>query len=193
VPNELGRAHALTVFSPIRPGWSPVLRLVFRIGQWNLGRRKPDKPGKLEQLSFIHFARWAIISRMPYTGPPQQPDKLNYKYLFFESNFNGSFGQYIDAFSYVIPTRMTIIWGSSFGFPKPIPEERFERYIKHNEFVANHFYSAYPDATATMIGSAFRLEREHARFAARVTRDEPGAEGFADAWRRFLTRVHGDL
>jgi hypothetical protein len=193
VANELGRAHALTVFSPIRPGWTPFLRLVLRIGQWNGRRSKENKPGKLQRLSFIHYARWAIISRMPYVGPSQKPDKLNYKYLFFESNFNGSFGQYIDAFSYVIPDRMTLIWGSSFGFPRPIPEERFERYIKHNEFVANHFYSAYPDATATMIGSAFRLERRHAEFAAQVSRDRPDAREFAGAWRDFLYAVQGDL
>ena len=130
---------------------------------------------------------------MPYVGPSQKPDRLNYKYLFFESNFNGSFGQYIDAFSYVIPDRMTLIWGSSFGFPRPISRGAVRALHQAQRVRGQPFLLLYPDATATMIGSAFRLERRHAEVAARVSRDGPDAREFAGAWRDFLYAVQGDL
>ena len=36
------------------------------------------------------------------------------------------------------------IWGTSYGFPGPIPVEPFKDYIRANEYVANHYYNAYP-------------------------------------------------
>ena len=53
---------------------------------------------------------------------------------------------------------MKAIWGTSFGFPGPLPVEPFKRYIRHNEFVANHYCSAYPGATTTEIVSAARIQ-----------------------------------
>ena len=102
-------------------------------------------------LSFIHYARWAVIERFP---DGNGGERLNHSYLFFESNFNGTWDQYIDAFSEVVALRMKAIWGTSFGFPGPLPVEPFKEYIRRNEFVANHYWSAYPGATTTEIVSA---------------------------------------
>jgi hypothetical protein len=59
------------------------------------------------------------------------------------SNFNGTWDQCIDAFSEVVPARTKAIWGSSYGFPGPIPVEPFKSYIRRNEYIANHYWSAY--------------------------------------------------
>ena len=69
---------------------------------------------KLRVLSFIHYARWAVIRRFPDAGGGE---RLHSSYLLFESNFNGTWDQYIDAFSAIVPARMKAIWGTSFGFP----------------------------------------------------------------------------
>ncbi|HEV2773902.1 MAG TPA: hypothetical protein VGV57_13940 [Thermoleophilaceae bacterium] len=53
---------------------------------------------------------------------------------------------------------MTLFWGSSYGFPKPLPTGRFKRYIRRNEYEASHFYSAYPQATTTMVNAALTLD-----------------------------------
>src|SRR5579884_3477743 len=103
-----GKAQAITVLSPIKPFWSLWLRILF----W-LTRTFPSLTGPLRQLSFIHYARWNILTRIPYNGPPQKPERLNYTYLLFTSNFNGTWDQYIDAFSYTVPRQMSWIWGSS--------------------------------------------------------------------------------
>ena len=116
-----------------------------------------------------------MIRRFPDGGGGE---RLGHTYLFFESNFNGTWDQYIDAFSEVVPTRMKAIWGSSYGFPGPIPVEPFKAYIRKNEYVANHYWSAYPGATTTEIISAQRVaaaldEFRGARRASSPTRSPP--------------------
>src|SRR2546421_61919 len=65
-----------------------------------------------------------------------------------------------------MPVRMRLIWGSSFGFPGAKPVGLFKRYITHNQFEADHFYSAYPEATTTMVSSALALSQKFDAFRA---------------------------
>lgn len=178
--NVEGKATAITVISPVRWWGRPVLALVFLAG-----RRLTFTLKKLQQLSFIHYARWAVIPRFP------DGERRHYAYLFFESNFNGTWDQYIDAFSEVVPTRMKAIWGSSYGFPGPLPAEPFKAYIRRNEYVANHYWSAYPGASTTEIISAARVAQALDAFKRRSAGLPP--EAFAEAYTRFLADVQGDL
>jgi hypothetical protein len=86
---------------------------------------------------------------------------------------------------------MTFFWGSSYGFPKPLPTAPFKAYIRRHEIEASHFYSAYPEATTTMVLSALRLDEELATFKQRTADAAP--EAFAQAWDEFLSKVQGDL
>ena len=178
--NVEGRATAITVLTPVKPVGRFVLPIVFWIGR-NVTRTLK----KLQMLSFIHFARWIVIPRFP------DGEKLHYRYLFFESNFNGLWDQYIDAFSEVVPERMKGIWGTSYGFPGPIPVEPFKAYIRKNELVANHYWSAYPAATTTEIISAQRVAAALDDFQRRSAGLDP--EAFAAAYRALLTDVQRDL
>jgi len=177
--NVCGRATAITVLTPIRPGLVRLSRLGFI-----LPRKVPWMTAALRKLSFIHFARWSIIDRIGDNGPPQRPERPRYAYLFFESNFNGTWDDYIDSFSYVMPVRMRLIWGSSFGFPGAKPVGPFKRYITQNEFESDHFYSAYPEATTTMVSSALALADQFDAFRAEAAGS--GADEFGAAWRRFV-------
>jgi hypothetical protein len=183
VANVEGRATAITVLSPVRPGGRFLLAVVF----W-VGRNVTATLKKLHALSFIHYARWAVIRRFPDGG---DGERLHHTYLFFESNFNGTWDQYIDAFSEVVPSRMKAIWGTSYGFPGPIPVEPFKDYIRRNEYVANHYWSAYPGATTTEIVSAARVAAAVEELRRQAPRLEPAA--FAAAYERLLTDVQGDL
>jgi hypothetical protein len=180
VANVEGRATAITVLTPVKPTGRLLLPLVF----W-FGRHATFTLKKLQQLSFIHFARWIVIGRLP------DGEKLHYPYLFFESNFNGLWDQYIDAFSEVVPQRMKGIWGTSYGFPGPIPVEPFKRYIRSNEYVANHYWSAYPGATTTEIISSKRVAAAVADLRRRST--GMSAEQFQRAYEEMLTSLQGDL
>jgi hypothetical protein len=66
------------------------------------------------QFNFIKFVRWTVVDG--FDG-----ERLHYKYLFFESNFDGPWQHYIDAFAYVIPLDIRVTWGRGPGFPAPPP------------------------------------------------------------------------
>lgn len=184
--NVDGQAIAITVFSTIKwwgKAFLPVLFLVTRTF--------PKLTETLRRLSFIHFARWSIVRRLPYNGPPQREGRLHYSHMYFESNFNGGWEEYIDAFSHILTRGMTSFWGSSYGFPKPLPTAPFKRYIQDNETEADHYYSAYPDATSTMIQRALALDAKLAPLQRNAERMDPDA--FAAAYRAFLTDVQDCL
>ena len=181
--NVEGKATAITVLTPVRRVGPLLLPAVF----W-AARNVTSSLKKLEQLSFIHYARWALIERFP---DGREGERLRHTYLLFESNFNGTWDQYIDAFSEVVPGRMRAIWGTSFGFPGPMPVEPFKQYIRRNEYVANHYFCAYPGATTTEIVGAARVEAELQRLVERAADLDPPA--FAAAYVALLTAVQGDL
>jgi len=58
--NVEGKATAITVLTPVKREGPLVLWAVF----W-AGRHIRETLKKLEQLSFIHYARWAVIDRFP--------------------------------------------------------------------------------------------------------------------------------
>ena len=187
--NECGAARALTALTPLK-WWGPAwLRSYFavrrsfpRLGDW-LAR-------PLRRLSFIHFGRWSIIEKLP-ANRDAPLEELNYPYLLFESNFNGRWDQYIDAFSYVLGGRMDLIWGSSFGFPGPKPAQPFKAYIRRSEHDACHYYSAYPDATVSTICSALTLDEPLAELAHAAQLLDPKL--FERRYRTFLTRFQRHL
>jgi hypothetical protein len=181
--NVEGRATAITVITPYKPLGRLLLPLVF----W-VGRNVTVTLKKLQMLSFIHYARWVVVKRFPDGG---EGEKLHHPYLLFESNFNGLWDQYIDAFSEVVPRRMKGIWGTSYGFPGPIPVEPFKAYIRRNEYVANHYWSAYPGATTTEIISAERVAKAVDELKARAVVMDP--EAFKAAYFDMLTAIQRDL
>jgi hypothetical protein len=168
----LGRASALTNFNTVKPIGVPILRALFLLGTY-----VPPLTVKLRKLSFIHYARWTLVDRL-------RDEDLRHTHLFFESNFNGTWSQYIDAFSYVVPRELGAIWRWCFGFPGPVPAEDFKEVIAAHEYPASHYYSAYPEASTTMILGALEVKPrlDRLRRAAR----ELGADQFDAAWREFL-------
>ena len=183
--NVDGQAIAITVFSTVKwwgRAWLPFLF-------W-FARTFPRSRGTLAQLSFIHFARWTLVKKLPH-NPGQPPESQRYAHLFFESNFNGGWEEYIDAFSHILTRGMTYFWGSSYGFPKPLPTAPFKAYIKRNEYEASHFYSAYPEATTTMVTAALALDEKLQAFKQRTGGMDP--ERFAAEWRAFLSDVQALL
>ena len=170
--NILGRASALTSINTIKPYGVPILRALFFVGSF-----VPPFTAKLRSLSFIHFARWTIVDRLP-------GEDLKRAHLLFESNFNGTWSQYIDAFSYVVPTELGAIWRWCYGFPGPIPAGPFKADIARHEYSAAHFYAAYPEASTTMVAGALEV-RGRLDDLRRRARGMDAAE-FDEAWREFL-------
>jgi hypothetical protein len=184
--NVSGNAIALTVFSAVR-WWGRIELPVFV----EFLRRGRNSLGALKHLSFIHAARWSLFTEIPYNGPPQPQRDLHSAHLYFESNFNGGWEEYIDAFSYVLRTGMWAFWGSSFGFPGALPSGPFKEYIRTNAIDASHYYAAYPEATATMVLAALEVEPRLERLKWQATWMTPTE--FAAAWRAFLIETQPAL
>jgi hypothetical protein len=183
--NVCGKAQALTTLSPVPKCWARWLRVYFagrRLFPWLaklMGAR-------LQRLSFIHFARWTLVRELPADrGASAEP--WRYSQLLFESNFNGRWDEYIDAFAYTLGDRMSMIWGGAFGFPGPKPAEPFKRYIRAREYPAAHYYSAYPEDTATTIQSALELDARVDRFCAEAAELDPAE--FAERFDMFRTDI----
>lgn len=178
--NRAGRATGLTALTTLPRRWSPPLRAVLRVKSW-LG---PDTT--LRRLSFIHVAYWVMIDRFP-----GETRRRRYSYLLFVSNFNGSWLDYIDVFSRAVPQKMALLWGSSYGFPGPMPPRPFTEYIRDVDWPLAHYFSAYPGATATEIASALRVRQG---FAERLSRpQELDDVQLVRAWRNLLADVQRDL
>lgn len=182
--NHCGRTRAMTAFTMVRPWYRPpggafVIRAVFWFSRRSVRRKGAST---IDKLSFIHFARWGLIDHLPDVGQPLE--QLRQPLFMFESNYNGTFDQYIDSFANILTTGMRLFWGTSYGFPKPKPVTRFMSFIHANEYVAQHYYSAYPTATATMVVDALELDRKHRVFHDAAARMDP--EEFVRAFEQFL-------
>jgi hypothetical protein len=172
---------ALTTLNALR-WWSvPILRFIWFAARWPLVVRLFLGGPELERLSFIHFARWVLVRRLPSSAG----GRLRTPHLLFETNFNGGFDSYIEGFSHVLSWRLSNIWSGSPGFPGPRPVDPFKRFILRQEYPAVYYWSAYPEATTTEVTRALELRDRLRRFA-RETHDlEP--EAFAERYARFIT------
>lgn len=185
--NRLGRLFCLTLFTPIRPQWVPVLRGAFYVGKYlSLAQQH------ILQFNFIRFVRWTIVPRaLPYNGAPQQRDRLNYDYLLFESNFDGPWQHYIDAFAYCIPRDIAFCWGRGPDFPSPPPAEPLKRWIAMNSMEGGSYYCAYDQASTRMVAGALELRERFQPLLAK-SRDLP-ADAFRARYEQFLTDVQRHL
>jgi hypothetical protein len=172
--NVLGRMTALTLFTPIRPQWLLFLKTGFRLAKY-----VPLAQRHILQFTFIKFVRWSIV-RLP-------GERLHYSYLLFESNFDGPWQHYIDAFAYVIPRDIRITWGRGINFPGPPPSEPLKTWIARNSMEGGTYYCAHPDASTRMIKSALFVRERLAELKRDADRLGPGE--FKAAYDRFLTEV----
>lgn len=171
------RAQAVTIISPVRRWWALWLRLT-----WPLADRMSLVKRPLLRLSFIHFAHWSLVRRMPAGRAGAR--RLPHPYLLFQSNFDDDLYAYIDAFSLVVPGRMRAMWQGVFRFPGPRPVDRFLSFIVARTTPVQHYYCAYPEASTSMITAALRLSERHRRFALQTA--ELDDEAFAVRYAGFL-------
>ena len=186
IRNENGRVTAMTLITPIRR-WQVWFQHLLFFG-WRLF---PPASNKLRRLEFVQFGWWAILSEIPYNGPPQRRERLNNTYLLFESNFDGAWPPYIDEFGQVLRWRVNVVWWWSHGFPGSRPTGPAIEYVDANQFPVDHYYAAYPEASTKMVRAALRLDEQFDAFEAETAHLDD--EGFAAAYERFVGAVQRRL
>lgn len=153
--NVAGKSYALNVITPMTR-WHYYMKALIFIAV----RALPNLLAGLRGLSIIHFARWVLIRRKdwPNLGQGSEFD-LHYNYTLFCSNFNGTWDQYIDAFSDGIPYMLDLAWYGDYQYPHSIPIGKFKTYIHHNEFDTEYYYNATPGASQRDIKASLRVWR----------------------------------
>jgi hypothetical protein len=186
--NINGKAYAMNAITPMKTWKTPILKLLFFL----LGAIKPLQKD-LKQLSFIHFARWVVVGRnqFPQLATTQPREDLRYDYLIFFSNFNGTWNQYIDAFSAVLSRGLNLIWRWSEKFPGSRPVTEFKRYITLVQFDTDYYYNVYPRATTNDVKAALRVQDALNEFARTSQSLSPGQ--FEKEWLNFMIRIQPDL
>ncbi|HMC92195.1 MAG TPA: hypothetical protein VKI45_07000 [Allosphingosinicella sp.] len=189
--NVSGKAYAMNVVTPMRPARTWINRFLFM-----MTRALPDKLGGLIGLRFIHFARWVIIRRDQWPdfsvpGNPQHRDPLRNDYMLFCSNFNGTWDQYIDAFSDALPDGLDLLWYSSTKYPHSIPITPFKSYIRANQVDTDYYYNATPGGAQRDIKSGLKVRRALLALAEAHGSLDPA--GFAVAWRQALVSLQNEL
>jgi hypothetical protein len=184
--NVAGKAYAMNVLTPMKPWKTWINRLIFMFARTN--------PGTLQGLmglSLIHFARWVMIRREQWPDFGQGKEECINDYMLFCSNFNGTWDQYVDAFSDGIPSGLDLFWYSSTKYPKSVPITPFKNYIRHNQIDTTYYYNATPGAAQRDIKAALRVYRELLALAQVHAGNDVGA--FATAYRTAFVKVQNCL
>lgn len=186
--NINGKVYAMNVVTPMKPWKTWILRVAF----WALGAFK-SLQGDLIQLKFIQFARWVIVPAgdFPYLGGRQKRESLRYDYLFFFSNFNGTWNQYIDAFSAVLSSGLNKIWRWSEKFPGSKPVTPFKSYITSVQYDTDYYFSAYPEATLNDVEAAHLVNTAFESLCLAASSQTP--DGFSQSYRQFVIASQSHL
>jgi hypothetical protein len=196
--NIAGKAFAMNLLTPIRKKtvwfnrlkfWAlskPIIRFFLKI----LFSISLDG---LRTLSLIHYARWVILDakQFPWLGGDQPKEKLHYCYMFFFSNFNGSWTQYVDSFSLAIPRGLDGLWYKNIGWPKAQPESMLNNYVLKNQIWTEHYFSAYPMASSNDIKSAQQVQIQLSILCENL--DTVSEEAFLKNYQEALFALQADL
>jgi hypothetical protein len=189
--NIAGKSYAMNVVTPMRPSLTWINKFIFWLGNqpWMI-----SKLIGLITLSLIHYARWTIVSnrQFPRLDKSQPKEDLKYSYMFFFSNFNGSWEQYVDSFHMAIPGGLDLFWKLNIKYPKSIPLQPFHEYITYNQIWTNHYYNAYPMAASNDVKSAKYLKAELLEFIAQTPSNE-SPEAFQKRFNKLLFDLQADI
>ncbi|HVF83318.1 MAG TPA: hypothetical protein VM913_03995 [Sphingomicrobium sp.] len=155
----------------IKPG--ALRTAIIRAGHLGLGLvlRVTARAGYLGNMRTVHFAHWAFLN--------------NGSRLLFLSNFDHSWGSYLDDFIEKASKGLTLAWGSGVGFPPArflildgaAHGRLFKTWALASRSVSRFWYSAYRDLTVDQIERNHRLANG---LRARSLSDDEASEWMRD-------------
>ena len=163
----------LTVLTPLKPGG--LRRFSLRAAFFTIRQAATHlfAPGKLSDISTIHFARWIVLP-----GTSQ---------LLFFSNYGGSWDSYLEDFIIKAHHGLTGVWSNTLDFPKAsnlffdgaTNGAAFKNWARRQQRPTRFWYSAYPTLTTGRI-------RTHAAIRHGIAAPEQlqpaAAQRAAEAW-----------
>ena len=149
----------------VSPNGSTFCRWVLR-GVFLFTRIRMRLSSSLTNLPTIHFAQWSFLDKG--------------ENLLFESNYDGTWENYIDDFVDYAFLGLDAIWGQSPVYPAGGSRniEAFKSVIRDQQYPAQYFYSAYPDCSVQNINDDIALSQAFGKLASN------------EAFRRFVSGSH---
>ncbi|MEO1779420.1 MAG: hypothetical protein AAFU63_11575 [Pseudomonadota bacterium] len=184
--NIAGKAYAMNVVTPSNPKITWINRLLFMAS-----RGLPANLMGLLGLSLIHFARWVIIKPADWPNLGQGQERLKNDYVLFCSNFNGTWDQYIDAFSDGIPSGLDLFWYASVKYPKSIPITPFKDYITFNQVSTDYYYNATPGSAQRDVKTSLLVYDQVLKLA--EMHGDASPEAFAAAYQKAAVKMQAGL
>lgn len=188
--NIAGKAYAMNLVTPVRGYLAPLNKLFF----WLVGTPLfKSKLRGLLTLSMIHYARWVIVrgNEFPRVEADRQGEDPFYCYMFFFSNFNGTWEQYVDSFSAAIPSGLDLLWYKNVAWPTAVPELPFHAYVQHNQITTDYYYNAYPMAASNDVKSAKKVKDALEAFVATTRGSTP--DDFLRQYNGLLKNLQNDI
>lgn len=160
-----GAQNNLTAISTMKPGI--LRRLALRLSFYliSISAQKVFRPGFLNTINTIHFARWVLL---PGTN----------KLMFF-SNYGGSWESYLEDFIAKASAGLTGVWSNAIGYPRTRwlfldgarDGDRFKRWARRQQVPTLFWYSAYRDLNTVRIRTNSRIRRGIASATGNEARD----------------------
>lgn len=155
----------LTAISTMKAGILRRLALRFSFYLISIAAQKVFKPGFLNTINTIHFARWVLL-----------PGSNR---LIFFSNYGGSWESYLEDFIAKASAGLTGVWSNTVGYPRTQwlfldgarDGDRFKRWARRQQVPTLFWYSAYPDLNTTRIRINSRIRRGIASAVGNEARD----------------------
>jgi hypothetical protein len=208
--NMSGKAYALTMLCPIKPGvegngaFCDVMR--DKLEAWNELRQSPmarvpntylcryyilddvyteSLPGGgiWDTLSDI----WPVLSKKNRLEALPYEEHLQSNYLVFSSNFHGDLDAYLQGMWREAEQDVRSVWQYCYGFDKVIDADSFVAYAKLCQLDATLFFVGSNDDPLDEQLKALYIKQEFSRFA-QTTQDLPAA-ALRQAYRKFMLRV----
>lgn len=153
---DLGGQNHLASVIVVKPGFlrQATLRLALRVVAL-AAAAEPE--GSLNGIEGVHHAQWTLLD--------------GGRRLLFLTNYDGSWGSYLDDFVQFAATGMTAIWSNTVGFPPTRflvlggarDGRAFKSYVRRQQTTAALRFSGYPTLTVRQIAANCRLREGLAR------------------------------
>ena len=147
----IGRMTGLTLFTPVRRRWVPVLRPGF----W-LGKYVPLAQKHILQFDFIHFVRWTIVRELPTSTRPSARSSTTAT-CSSRATSTGPGSTTSTPSPTSSPTTSASSGAAGIHFPYPPPAEPLKAWIARNSMEGGHYYCAYPHASTRMCKGALEV------------------------------------
>jgi 6-phosphogluconolactonase (cycloisomerase 2 family) len=140
-----GKATSMIVITPIIPGKLDSIKRVLK----GIDEKQPSE-SPIARINTIHYATWAIIN--------------DDKDLLFNTNFDGTWEDYLDAFVKDAADGLNAIWSNCVGYPGAQPKDKFFAYVQAHEVNAAVFHAAYPNTTVKQVEKALGIQKKFEEF-----------------------------